>query len=62
LFDQVEQVVEDAEPTVLASRLHQRGEVAGRSLESLWVCFPGNQVISVRAQLLYVLDEVGGGQ
>jgi hypothetical protein len=56
LFCQVEQVAEGTEPTVLASRLHQHGRVVGRNLDSLYVCFSDHQTISVRSDLLRVLD------
>lgn len=62
LFCQVEQVAEDPEPTVLPSRLHRQGQVVGRSLDSLYVCFSGNQVISLPPQLLRVLDDVVDGE
>lgn len=45
---------------MLCSRLHQRGRVVGRGLDSVSVCFPGNQVLSVAPQLLRVLDDAGG--
>ncbi len=56
LFCQVEQVADSTELTVLVSRLHQHGQVVGRSLDSLYVCFSDHQVISVRPHLLRVLD------
>lgn len=56
LFCEVEQVADGAGPSLLA-RLHQRGHVVGRSTDSLYVCLPGNQVISVRPHLLRVLDD-----
>jgi hypothetical protein len=60
LFCQVEQVAAGAEPALLGSRLHQRGHVVGRGLASLYVCFPNNQMISVRPHLLRVLDDAAG--
>ncbi len=60
LFDWVEQVAESTEPAALPSRLHQHGQVVGRDLESLLVCFSGHQVISLRADLVRVLDELPG--
>lgn len=62
LFCQVEQVAEDPEPTTLPSRLHQQGQVVGRSLDSLYVCLRGRQVISLPPHLLRVLDDVVDGQ
>jgi hypothetical protein len=61
LFCQVEQIAEDTEPTALPSRLHQHGQVVGRGHGSVYVCFPGNQVISLRPESLRVLDDVAGG-
>ncbi|MGH3602030.1 MAG: hypothetical protein ACRDQH_17425, partial [Pseudonocardiaceae bacterium] len=60
LFCEVEQVADGAEPSLLGSRLHQRGHVAGWALDSLYVCFPDNQMISVRPYLLRVLDDAAG--
>jgi hypothetical protein len=62
LFCRVEQVDEDTEPTMLPSRLHQRGQVVGRGLDSLYVSFPGNQVISLTPELVRVLDDVADGE
>ncbi len=61
LFSQVEQVSDGAEPRALSSRLHQQGQVVGRGCESLLVCFPGNQVISLRPDLVRVLDAAPDG-
>ena len=61
LFCHVERVVEDGEPTVLGSWLHQHGQVVGQGLDSLYVCFLSDRVISVRPQLLRVLDDAPGG-
>ena len=62
LFSLVEQVEESADPTALPSRLHRRGQVLGRGLDSLDVCFDG-QVISLQPHLVRVLDTTptGGG-
>lgn len=62
LFSLVEQVEESAEPTALPSRLHQRGQVLGRSCDSLYACFDG-QVISLQPHPVRVLDTTptGGG-
>ncbi len=60
LFCWVEQVTESTEPTVLPSRLHQHGQVVGRNLESLLVRFSNHQVISLRPDLVRVLDEKPG--
>ncbi|MGH3511423.1 MAG: hypothetical protein ACRDRB_04015 [Pseudonocardiaceae bacterium] len=60
LFCLVEQVVEDPEPGVLPSRRHQRGRVVGRSLDSLYVRFPDDQLVSVRSRLLRLLSDTSG--
>lgn len=62
LFSEVEQVAEDTEPTVLASRLHQHGQVVGQGLDSVYVRFRDNQVISVRPELVRVLGDTSGGE
>jgi hypothetical protein len=61
LFCQVEQVTDHSERTVLPSRLHQQGQVVGRSLNGIYVCFPGNRVVSLRPELLRMLDDEPGG-
>jgi hypothetical protein len=61
LFCRIEQVAESTEGTVLPSRLHQQGQVVGRDLDSLYVCFQDNQVISLRPCLVRVLDTAPGG-
>ncbi len=62
LFCWVEQVAEGTEPTVLSSRLHEQGRVVGRGLGCLYVCFSGNQVISLAPELVRVLDDFTGGE
>ncbi|MGH3693293.1 MAG: hypothetical protein ACRDRX_04710 [Pseudonocardiaceae bacterium] len=57
LFCWVEQVAESPESGALPSRLHQHGQVVGRSLESLLVCFSGHQVISLQPHLMRVLGD-----
>ncbi len=61
LFCQVKQVAEGADRTALFSRLHEQGQVIGRDLDSLYVRFPGNLVLSVPPHLLRVLDAAPGG-
>ncbi len=61
LFCLVEQVGEDTEPTVLRSWLHQHGQVVGGGLDSLYVCFAGHHVVSLRPDLVRVLDAAPGG-
>ncbi|MGH3547145.1 MAG: hypothetical protein ACRDQU_03285 [Pseudonocardiaceae bacterium] len=60
VFCWVKQVADGTEPWLLGSRLHQRGHVVGRGLDSLYVCFPDSQMISVRPHLLRVLDDAAG--
>lgn len=60
LFCEVEQVADGAEVSLLGCRLPQRGHVVGRGLDSVYVCFPNNQVISVRPHLLRVVDDAAG--
>jgi len=57
LFRRVEQVIEDSDPGVLPSRLHQRGQVLGRGLHSLYVCFSGNVLVSLPPHLLRLLPD-----
>jgi hypothetical protein len=57
LFSWVEQVAESAELAALPSRLHQHGQVLGRSLDSLYVCFPGNEMVSLPPRLLRLLPD-----
>jgi hypothetical protein len=62
LFCWVEQVTDNAEPGALPSRLHHRGQILGRGLESLYVRFEGsNQLVSVPARLLRLLPDAPGG-
>lgn len=55
LFCWVEQVMEDREPGVLPSRLHQRGQVLGRGPHSLYVSFSGNVMVGLSAEHLRLL-------
>ena len=55
LFCRVEQVIEDSDPGVLPSRLHQRGQVLGRGLHSLYVCFSDDVLVSLPPHLLRLL-------
>ena len=57
LFCWVEQIVEDPEFGVLPSRLHQRGQVLGRGLHSLYVCFSDNVLVSLSPHLLRLLPD-----
>jgi hypothetical protein len=60
LFSQVEQVTESPQPGVLPSRLHQQGQVVGRSLDSLYVRFKGNVLVSLPPHLLRRLPDSPG--
>jgi hypothetical protein len=60
LFCEVEQVADGSEPSLLGCRLQQRGHIVGRGLDSLYVCFPNNQMISMPSHLLRVLDDAAG--
>ncbi len=57
LFCWVEQVMEDSELGMLPARLHQRGQVVGRGLDSLYVCFADDVVLSVPSQVLRLLSD-----
>jgi hypothetical protein len=60
LFSWVEQVTNSPEPGVLPSRLHQRGQVVGRSLDSLYVRFTDNALVSLAPELLRRLPDATG--
>ncbi len=60
LFCKVEQVAESLEPGALPSRLYQQGQVLGRSLDSLYVRFSDNAVVSLPPQLLRLLPDTPG--
>lgn len=47
--------MKDPEPGVLPSRLHQRGQVLGVDLESLYVCFSDNALVTLPSHLLRLL-------
>ena len=58
LFCWVEQVAEDPQPGALFSRLHQRGQVVGRSHTLLYMRFADTgQLIGVPSQLLRLLPD-----
>lgn len=61
LFCLVEQVAEDTEPTMLACWLHQHGQVIGRGLDSIYVRFSDHHVVSLRPDLVRVLDPAPSG-
>jgi hypothetical protein len=60
LFCMVEQVAKCAEPRVLPSRLHQRGPVVGRCLDSLYVRFAANALISLQPKLVRLIPDALG--
>ncbi|MGH3767015.1 MAG: hypothetical protein ACRDS0_06855 [Pseudonocardiaceae bacterium] len=60
LFCRVEQVASSPEPGCLPSRLHQQGHVVGRGLDSLFVRFSDNALISVPPELLRLLSDRPG--
>ncbi len=57
LFRWVEQIMEDSDPGVLPSRLHERGQVLGRGLHSLYVCFSDDVLVSLPPHLLRLLPD-----
>jgi hypothetical protein len=57
LFCWVEQVMEDPNPGMLPTRLHQRGQVVGRGLGSLYVCFSGNVLLALPSHVLRLLPD-----
>lgn len=52
--------MEDPEPGVSPSRLHQRGQVLGRGTHSLYVCFSDNVVVTLPPELLRLLPDQPG--
>lgn len=60
LFCRVEQVTQSAEPGALPSRLHQPSQVVGRGLDSLYVRFEDDQLVSLPPQLLCLLPDTPG--
>jgi hypothetical protein len=46
---------------MLPSRLHRQGQVVGRGLDSLYVCFDDNHVVSLQPHLLRLLPGPQGG-
>ncbi|MGH3589784.1 MAG: hypothetical protein ACRDRF_01945 [Pseudonocardiaceae bacterium] len=57
LFSLVEQAAESGPRGLLPSRLHQQGQVVGRGLDSLYVRFAGNEVVSLSPRLLRLLPD-----
>jgi hypothetical protein len=60
LFCRVEQAEQDQEPQALPSRIHQQGQIVGRGIDSLYVCFDDNHVVSLQPHLLRLLPDVKG--
>ena len=60
LFCRVEQVERSQAPEALPSRIHQQGQIVGRGIESLYVCFDDNHVVSLQPYLLRLLPDVQG--
>jgi hypothetical protein len=56
----VEQVAQSSESGVLPSRLRQQGQIVGRGIDSLYVCFDDNHVVSLPPQLLRLLPNATG--
>lgn len=59
LYSRVEQVAVDEEHGAPFSRLHQQGEVAGRDAEMLDVRFDDGYTITLRPELVRVLNPGG---
>ena len=57
LFCWVEQVMKATNPGLLPTRLHQRGQVVGRSINSLYVCFPDNGLLTLSPHVLRLLAD-----
>lgn len=57
LFCWVEQVTESPQPTALPSRCHQHG----RGLDTLYVRFEDNVLVSLPPRLLRLLPDAPGG-
>ncbi|MGH3889063.1 MAG: hypothetical protein ACRDSZ_21330 [Pseudonocardiaceae bacterium] len=61
LFSLVEQVADNAQHGLLPSRLHQQGQVVGRGVDSLYVRFADNQMVSLSPRLLRLLPDAPDG-
>jgi hypothetical protein len=60
LFCRVEQIAETTKPSALPSRLHQQGQVLGRGLDSVYVCFEDHVLVSLSPHLLRLLPDTPG--
>ena len=61
LFSHVEQVTDSAPRGLLASRLHQQGQVVGRGVDSVYVRFADNQIVSLSPRQLRLLPDAPDG-
>jgi hypothetical protein len=61
LFCWVEQVAEATNPGMLPTRLHQRGQIVGRGLDSLYVCFSDNVLLALPSHVLRLLPDAPDG-
>ncbi|MGH3899180.1 MAG: hypothetical protein ACRDTA_13255, partial [Pseudonocardiaceae bacterium] len=57
LFCRVEQVEEIPEPRTWPARMHQQGQVLGRSLDSLYVGFADDALVNLPPHLLRLLPD-----
>ncbi len=60
LFCRVERVAESTQHMALPSRLHQHGQVVGRGLDSLYVRFADNALVSLPPHILRLLPDDDG--
>lgn len=60
LFCQLEQVSESAQHEALPSRLHQHGQVVGRGLDSFYVRFADNAMVSLPPHVLRLVPDHHG--
>jgi hypothetical protein len=49
--------MEATNPGMLPTRLHQRGQVVGRSIDSLYVCFSDNVLLTLSPHVLRLLPD-----
>ncbi|MGH3695626.1 MAG: hypothetical protein ACRDRX_16835 [Pseudonocardiaceae bacterium] len=61
LFCWVEQVRESPQPTALPSRRHQHGQILGRGLDTFYVRFEDNVLVSLPPCVLRLLPDAPGG-
>jgi hypothetical protein len=46
---------------MLPTRLHQRGQIVGRGLDSLYVCFSDNVLLALPSHVLRLLPDAPDG-